>query len=537
MEIKGNIVDIHQNKVYPGTLKFSNGKISEIQKLTRKQKNYLIPGFIDSHIHIESTLITPCEFARIALQHGTIAVISDPHEIANVLGLDGVYFMIANAEQSPLKFYFSAPSCVPATPLETSGASLGLAELDTLLRDNRIKYLGEMMNYPGVINKEKAVSAKIKLAQSLGKPVDGHAPGLRGIPLQKYIEAGITTDHETGEFAEGLEKLKLGMNLLIREGSASRNFSALIPLVRDYPEQCMFCCDDLHPDDLLKGHINLLVKRALAQGLDIFTVLKVASLNPIMHYGLDVGLLRPGDEADFLVVDNLHDLNILQTWIRGRDVRSPLRDMDCQLEIPEHKFDISLKNSADFRMIINNSLIPAIGIQDGSILTRKIMVEAKVENGLIVTDPERDLLKLSVVNRYRDSAPAVALVQGFGLRAGALASSVAHDSHNIIAVGADDLSLARAVNLVIQNQGGLCLVSEKEEMILPLPVAGLMSTLSCEETASKYRELEVKAHSLGSKLAASFMTLSFLSLIVIPKLKLSDRGLFDVDKFEFVNPQ
>ncbi|MBN1948577.1 MAG: adenine deaminase [Candidatus Cloacimonetes bacterium] len=536
MEIKGNIVDIHQNRIYPSTLKFFNGKLSEIQKLTRKQNHYLIPGFIDSHIHIESTLITPCEFARIALQHGTVAVVSDPHEIANVLGLDGVYFMISNAKQSPLKFYFSAPSCVPATPLETSGASLGITELEILLKDNRIKYLGEMMNYPGIINKDESVLAKINLAQSFGKPVDGHAPGLRGSSLQKYIAAGISTDHETGEYMEGLEKLKLGMNLLIREGSASRNFSTLIPLVRDYPEQCMFCCDDLHPDDLLKGHINLLVKRALEQGLNIFTVLRAASLNPIKHYGLDVGLLRPGDEADFLVVDNLHDLNILQTWIQGREVRTQSQDITCHLEIPEQKFNIRLKSPADFQMINRNLETPAIVVQDGSIITRKTAVRARTENSLIVTDPERDLLKLSVVNRYRDAAPAVALVQGFGLTEGALASSVAHDSHNIIAVGADDLSLARAVNLVIQNQGGLCLVSAKEEMILPLPVAGLMSTLSCEEAASKYRELEMKARNLGTKLTASFMTLSFLALIVIPELKLSDRGLFDVDKFKFIDP-
>ncbi len=534
-KISGNIVDVLQDRIYPGTIIFSNGKIVDIIEDDIHVKNYIIPGFVDSHFHIESTMLTPAEFARIAVTHGTVGVVADPHEIANVLGIDGVKYMIENAEQSPLNFFFGAPSCVPATPFETSGAILGAEEVEQLLRMDKISHLGELMNFPGVINDDPLVLKKIALARKYSKKIDGHAPGLRGDDLKKYVNAGISTDHECTELGEALEKLELGMKIIIRESSACKDFDTLIPIAEKHYDQCMFACDDQHPDDLVIGNINVLVKKALKYGLDIMKVLRIASFNPVNHYGLDVGLLRIGDDADFLVIDNFEDLNILQTFIKGKLVAENGKTLlqKTKSEIVNN-FKTGKKSIDDFFIRAKDSDINVIHVKDGEILTGKVVVPPVISGGFAVTDPAMDLLKIAVVNRYQDTKPAVGFVKGFGLRRGAIASSVAHDSHNIITVGVDDGSITSAVNTIIEHKGGICVVDDVEPTILPLPIAGIICDLDYLEIALKYEEIDLLAKKLGSKLKAPFMMLSFLALLVIPEIKMSDKGLFDGNKFEFI---
>lgn len=533
--ISGNIVDILNSIIFSGTIDISNGKITKIQKDNKKFNNYIISGFIDSHIHIESSMLTPFEFARIAAVHGTIATVSDPHEIANVMGIEGVKFMLEDAAKVPLKFNFGAPSCVPATRFETSGAVLDAEKIQELLEMNEIKYLSEMMNFPGVIYDDPEVLKKIGAAKKLGKPIDGHAPGLSGKNLQKYIAAGISTDHECFSYEEAEKKIKLGMKILIREGSAARNFEELIPLIAKYPDKCMFCSDDKHPDDLLKSHINDLVKRALEKGYDLMNVLKVASLNPVKHYKLDVGLLQEGNDADFLVVDNLQDFRFLKTYIKGKLVAINGNSLIPRFR-PEiiNNFKTEKKKAADFFFPSKEGKIKVIEALDGQLLTNLLLETPKIKNGNIVSDIERDILKIAVINRYQNSKPTIGFIKNFGLQKGAIASSVAHDSHNIIAVGTSDEMLQKAVNLIIEIMGGICAVSENEKMILPLTIAGIISNENYETVAEKYSKLNRKVKEFGSKLLSPFMTLSFMALLVIPKLKLSDRGLFDGEKFEFI---
>ena len=535
MQVKGNIVDIIAEKIFPGIITISDNKILKIEESSGKFDNFIIPGFIDAHIHIESSMLTPVEFARAALLHGTVAVVTDPHEIANVLGLEGVKFMVENGKKSPLKFCFSAPSCVPATPFETSGGKLGLAELDELLQKEEIKYLGEFMNYPGVIHEDKEVLAKLDLAKKYGKPVDGHAPKLTGEDLKKYVSAGISTDHECLTASEAIEKINLGMKILIREGSACKDFANLISIAEEHHENCMFCCDDLHPQDLQKGHINLLVNRALKSGLDIFKVLKMACLNPVQHYKLEVGLLQIGDPADFLIVDNLQDLNVLGTYIDGIPaIEKTGKDEQPPVEI-KNNFQTGLKSCEDFAVKAKAGNLRVIKALDGMVLTESSIEKPCVRNGFAVADPELDILKIAIVNRYQNAKPAIGFISGFGLQGGAIASSVSHDSHNIVVVGVDDESITKAVNLIIKNKGGICAVDKNSAEILPLPIAGIISDKSCAEVADKYEILEEKAKELGSNLKAPFMTLSFMALLVIPELKMSDRGLFDGNTFEFVD--
>ena len=513
-----------------------NGRIADIIQEQKDYENYIIPGLVDAHIHIESTMLIPSEFARLAVIHGTVATVSDPHEIANVLGMNGVKFMIGNGEMVPLKFYFGAPSCVPASHFETSGASISLEEIDELMQFDQIKYLGEVMNFPGVLNDDPIVLGTIQIARKYAKPVNGHAPGLRGKNLEKYINAGISTDHECTTRAEALEKIKLGMKVLIREGSASKNFEELISIVEEHYESCMFCSDDKHPDDLVKGHINDLVKMALDRDIDLMKVLRVACVNPVLHYGLDVGLLRKGDSADFILVDSLDNLNILKTYINGEIVAEKGRSF-----IPRgrsdiiNNFNVGKKEVKDFALSHKSGDINVIEAIENQALTNRLVVTPKVTDGFVVSDVERDILKIVVVNRYRDAKVAVGFIKNFGLKQGAIASSVAHDSHNIIAVGINDEYICRAVNLVIENRGGICAVSQDREMGLPLPIAGIMSNKDYSMVAKRYAETDNMARSIGSTLQAPFMTLSFMALLVIPKIKLSDRGLFDSDNFNFID--
>lgn len=532
--VSGNVVDVLKSETYPATLKISNGKITEITKENKKYDNYIIPGFIDSHVHIESSMLIPSEFARIATIHGTIATVSDPHEIANVLGVDGVKYMIENAKKTPMKIYFCAPSCVPASPFETSGSDLGPEQVEEILKLERIKCLGEVMNFPGVINEDSTVIEKINTAKRYSKLIDGHAPGLRSKDLKKYVSAGISTDHECYSKEEALEKIRLGMKIQIREGSASKNFEELIPIAEDHCESCMFCSDDKHPDDLVKGHINELVKRALNHGVDVMKVLKVACVNPVLHYKLDVGLLQKGDYADFLVVDNLNDFNVLKTYINGEVVAEKGKSLISKIHSEVvNNLKTGKKEIEDFIFPYKKGRIKVIKVIEDQLITDRIIETPRVIDGNVVSDVEKDILKIAVVNRYKEISPAIGFVKNFGLKEGAIASSVAHDSHNIIAVGVDDEDICKAINLVIENKGGISVASKDTEIILPLPIAGIMSDEEYSKVAEKYTKIDGIAKSFGSNLHAPFMTLSFMALLVIPKLKLSDKGLFDGEKFEF----
>ena len=538
---QANIVDVLNKRIFPGSISVENGRIANIEKSDENFENYIIPGFIDAHFHIESTMLVPSEYARIAAAHGTIAAVCDPHEIANVLGIAGVKFMLDNAATCPLKLYFSAPSCVPATEFETSGARLGPEKIEKLFqRFPQIKHLGEMMNYPGVITEDPEVMQKIALAKKYHKQIDGHAPGLRGDDLKKYVKAGITTDHECFTKEEALEKLALGMKIWIREGSAAKNFDELIPIAEKHYQNCGFCTDDKHPDELIKGYIDAMVRRAIKKGLTPMKVLQIACVNPVKHYGLEVGLLQKNDPADFLVVDNLDQFNIKKTVINGEVVFK-----DEGLSFIRHKtkivnnFQVKFKKTEDFAIrkdIEDLDLIKAI---DGQVMTKKAKGKPGFENDNLVSTLQEDILKIVVVNRYQNKKPSIAFANNFGLKKGAIASSVAHDSHNIIALGVTDKDICSAVNLIIENKGGVCAVSREEGIyeILPLPVAGLMSNKSYEEVTKKFNKVEEAVKNLGSTLNAPLMTLSFMALLVIPEIKLSDKGLFDSEKFKFINLQ
>lgn len=536
--ISANIVDVLNERIFPGTINIIDGRISSITEDDEKYENYIIPGFIDSHIHIESSMLVPSEFARIAVRHGTVGLVADAHEIANVLGVDGIKFMIENAKSAPLKCTFSAPSCVPATTFETSGASITSEDIETLFNDfPEISFLGEMMNFPGVLNDDPEVLRKIAIAKEHNKPIDGHAPGLSGEKLEKYISAGISTDHECFTKKEALEKLALGMKVLIREGSAAKNFDALIPLADEHFENCMFCSDDKHPDDLLEGHINLLVRRAVKHGIDIMKVLRMACVNPVQHYGLDVGLLHEDDPADFLLVDSLDELNILQTVINGNIVVKKDRTLFPYNKIEAtNNFNVHVKRAREFYIEHRYARSPIIEVIDGQLITKRIDKEIRVENHNLISDTENDILKIAVINRYEDRTPELAFVKNFGLKKGAIASSVAHDSHNIVVVGVSEEDIASAVNLIIHEQGGISAVCKEEGIseVLALPVAGLMSDKRFDTVASQYSKLDALAKELGSELSAPFMTLSFMALLVVPEIKLSDKGLFDGTTFSFI---
>lgn len=537
---RGNIVDIFNKRLFFGTVTVIADKIAAVRVEKEEplpDHPFILPGFTDAHIHIESSMLVPASFAALAVVHGTVSTISDPHEIANVCGVAGVQFMIDNGNTTPFKFCFGAPSCVPATPFETAGATVNVAEVANLLARPDIYYLSEMMNYPGVLNSETEVLAKIAAAKQYGKPVDGHAPGLRGAAAAEYIAAGISTDHECFTEAEAAEKLRLGMKILIREGSAAKNFEALIGLLHDHADNMMFCSDDKHPDSLVEGHINELCARAVAKGVDVFKVLQAACVNPVLHYKTGVGLLRTGDAADFIVVKDLIDFGVLQTYINGVLV------FDGHTALFAPVMDGSVINRFSCNPITVTDLawpappgitpLPVIEALDGQLITNKLLLPPTITNGQISSDVAADVLKMVVVNRYNPAPVARALVKNFGLKSGAIASSVAHDSHNIIAVGVDDESLCRAINQIVVAKGGVS-VAGSADSVLPLPVAGLMSAADGHTVAAAYTAIDHAAKALGSTLAAPFMTLSFMALLVIPHLKLSDMGLFDGDRFGFV---
>lgn len=533
---RGQIVDIGKQRIFKGEVTFENGVITSIIEKNHDVNQFIMPGFIDAHIHIESSMLVPSEFAKLAVAHGTIATISDPHEIANVMGLEGVNFMIENGKNTPFKFYFGAPSCVPATAYESSGASINSDAIKALLAKDDIKYLSEMMNYPGVLNKDKEVMQKLACAKLFNKPVDGHAPGLRGESLTTYIQSGMSTDHECFSFEEGLEKLEKGMKILVREGSAAKNFEALISLLPRYYENMMFCSDDKHPDDLILGHINDLCSRAIKKGMDLFKVLQVACINPINHYNLDVGQLRVGDSADFLVVKDLHEFQTIRTYISG----NKLFDNGTTFLNPVHfkvinNFNISDKEISDFSYKSNASKIKVIEAYNGELVTGTSIENSTIINGNLISNTEIDVLKIAVVNRYNDQKPAIGFIKNFGLKEGAIASSVGHDSHNIVVVGVTDEDLCKAVNMLVEYKGGICALSSVKQMILPLPIAGIMSDQEGRIVADKYAQIDTFSKELGSTLEAPFMTLSFMALLVIPSLKLSDKGLFDVQNFSFTS--
>ncbi|WP_070138604.1 adenine deaminase [Crocinitomix algicola] len=534
MTVKGNIVDIENQQIYKGEVLIENGKIKAINRVEHSEENYILPGFIDAHIHIESSMLVPSEFARIAVKHGTTATVSDPHEIANVLGIEGVNFMVENGNKVPFKFNFGAPSCVPATAFETAGATIEDKGIKELLERPEILYLAEMMNYPGVIYKDESVLKKLAWAKHFNKPIDGHAPGLMGDDLSTYINSGISTDHESYTFEEGLEKLQKGMKILVREGSAAKNFNALIPLAKEWADMMMFCSDDKHPDDLLVGHINTLVERAIDVGIPLFSVLKMACINPVKHYNLNCGLLNIGDDADFIVVKDLKNFKVQQTFINGDIVydMGESKIQPVQYNKPNY-FNCAPIKATDLSIKATEKTIRVIEALDGELITKKSIVEAKIENGQYVSDIDRDLLKIVVINRYNNSKPAVGFIKNFGLKEGAIASSVAHDSHNIIVVGTDDQQIAIAANAIIAQKGGIAAASPTTVDVLPLPIAGIISDKSAEEVGPLYEKLDLKAKEMGSTLRSPYMTLSFMALLVIPQLKMSDLGLFDGEIFEF----
>lgn len=533
--IEGNLVDVVGGQIFPGRIIYHEGIIVSVEPLSENKGPYILPGLIDAHVHIESSMLLPSEFARLAVVHGITATVSDPHEIANVLGIEGVKFMIENGKTVPFHFNFGAPSCVPATQFESSGANLGAEQVDELLAMPEIKYLSEMMNYPGVLSEQPEVMEKLNAAKKYNKPVDGHAPGILGDQARQYAAAGISTDHECFTQDEAIDKIQAGMKVLIREGSAARNFDELIPLLKYYPDMIMFCSDDKHPDDLIKGHINLLIKRALDAGLDFMDVIRACTLNPVMHYGLNSGLLQEGDYADFIVVDNLKELNIIETYVEGRLVASNGKSLikSGESKTPNN-FNARHITTTDLKIKAEGEKIRIQRAIEGQLITEAEEAKANIVDGFVESDVNNDVLKMLVMNRYRPSNPALSFVSGFGLKHGAIASTVAHDSHNIIAVGADDESLVMAVNALVESKGGICVVNNDDVSILPLPVAGIMSDGDGYMVAEQYQQLNKKALELGTSFRAPFMTLSFMALLVIPAIKLSDRGLFDGNNFSLV---
>ncbi len=536
-KISGNIVDVVNERIYKGQITVENGKIVQIDENISDSDQYIMPGFVDSHIHIESSMLSPVEFAKASVIHGTVACVADPHEITNVLGIEGVRFMINEGKNVPFKFFFGAPSCVPATSFETSGAKLSSTEIDELFKNNEVSFLAEMMNFPGVIFNDFDVMKKINIAHKYNKPIDGHAPGLSGEQLKTYADAGITTDHECMNTDEAIEKIENGIKIQIREGSAAKNFDDLIKLAQNYSDKIMFCSDDKHPDDLLKGHLNLIFKRALENRINPIIVAKILSFNPIKHYSLNVGLLQKGDAADFIVFDNFDSFNINATYINGEKVAeegmsliNSNKNIDCPNSFNALPIDVN-----DITVEAKSDYIKVIEVEDGQLYTKTLIEKITNINGFVVSNTETDVLKMVVLNRYSPSKPSVGFIKNIGFKNGAIASSIAHDSHNIVAVGVSDEDIVKAINCIIDEKGGICVVDTKGVEVLPLPIAGLMSDKGIVEVAGLYEKINQRTLNLGTNLKSPFMTLSFMSLLVIPELKLSDKGLFDGLKFSFTN--
>ncbi len=534
--VSGTLFDPIRKISYGAVIFISKtGTIAEIVPDSNPDPVYIIPGFIDAHVHIESSMLTPAAFAIAASRHGTVAAVADPHEIANVLGIEGVKLMIRLARQTPFVFGFGAPSCVPSTPFETAGAELNTAEIKTLLKMKEVTHLAEMMNFPGVLQDDPGVLEKLHAALALHKPIDGHAPGLTGEALKKYIGAGISTDHESLSFDEASEKINNGMTIMIRYGSAAAQYEHLLPLIARHPESCMFCSDDKHPNDLLADHINKIAATAYKKGISIHSIIQAACVNPVQHYKLPIGLLQLNDPADFILVDNFNTFRPLEVWMKGECVvKNGISTLPAGTPEIQNNFSALPISPSDLKVPAENGCrINVIKVNDGSLFTNRLVLDPKTEDGLIVSDIENDIIKLVVYNRYHPSRAAVAFVKGFGIRRGAIASSVAHDSHNIIAAGSSDIAIVTAINEVIMHQGGLAVTSDNAKVItvLPLPLAGLISPEPVEVVAQQYSDCDRLAKILGSPLNSPFMALSFLALPVIPELKLTDKGLFNVKTF------
>ena len=536
--IQGQYVDILNKRIYPAILSIEDGRIVSITECKEAPNQFILPGFIDSHVHIESSMLVPSSFARLAVVHGTIGTISDPHEIANVCGLEGVQYMIDNGKKVPFHFFFGAPSCVPATAFETAGAVIDSEAITKLLTSPDIFYLSEMMNFPGVLQQDAEVMQKIKAAHAIGKPIDGHAPGLMGDLAKQYIAAGISTDHECFTIEEAIDKLSFGMHILIREGSAAKNFEALYELIDDHPKKVMLCSDDKHPDSLLEGHINQLCARAVAKGINVFNVLRTACINPVIHYQLPTGLARVNDPGNFILVEDLIHFKVLETYINGqlvaKDGHSLIEPVQATAinQFNAHPIALSDLQLPAATYPSKDGMVPVIHAIDGQLITNLVWAKPTIKDNTIVADIEKDVLKVVVYNRYHAAAPKVGLIQSFGFKSGAIASTVAHDSHNIIAVGVDDESILKAINLVVQEKGGISCVQGDRSKVIGLPVAGLMSTADPYQVANDYIEIDQMAKSLGTQLGSPFMTLSFMALLVIPHIKMSDLGLFDGDQFK-----
>jgi len=536
--IQGQYVDILDKRIYPAILSIEDGRIVSVTECDEAPNQFILPGFIDSHVHIESSMLIPSSFARLAVVHGTIGTISDPHEIANVCGLEGVQYMIDNGKKVPFHFFFGAPSCVPATAFETAGAVIDSVDIAKLLASPDIYYLSEMMNFPGVLHQDAEVMQKIKAAHAIGKPIDGHAPGLMGDLAKQYIAAGISTDHECFTIEEAVDKLSFGMHILIREGSAAKNFEALYELIDDHPKKVMLCSDDKHPDSLLEGHINQLCARAVAKGINVFNVLRAACINPVIHYQLPTGYARVNDPANLILVENLQDFKVIETYINGqlvaKDGHSLIEPVQATTinQFNAHPITISDLQLPAATYPSKDGMVPVIHAIDGQLITNLVWAEPTIKDNAIVADIEKDILKVVVYNRYHAAKPKIGLIQSFGFKSGAIASTVAHDSHNIIAVGVDDESILKAINLVVHEKGGISCVQGESSKVIGLPVAGLMSTADPYQVANDYIEIDKMAKSLGTQLGSPFMTLSFMALLVIPHIKMSDLGLFDGDQFK-----
>lgn len=539
-KVSGRIYDVVHCRIFAGEVVFEDGRIIEINELPGAQveQQLIMPGFVDAHIHIESSLLSPQAFWSMAINHGTLATVSDPHEVANPLGIEGVSYMINALKGTPFITCWGAPSCVPATNswIESSGTKFTLAEIHQMLDMPEIGYLSEVMNFPAVLEMQPEIMSFIDLAHRRNKPVDGHAPGLRGADAALYASAGISTDHECTELEEALDKIKAGMKIIIREGSAAKNYEALHYLLRTHPDRTMFGSDDKHAHELRRGHINDMVRRAINEdNHPVFSVLRAASLNPIQHYSLALGLLQVGDKADFIVVNNLSEMKVMESYIAGKKVSEvgiclvPYTRPQTINNFSAHPISVD-----QLKLAASGKRMRVIQVIDGQLLTRETIRETYIVNGLAQSDPSNNLLKIAVVNRYANSKVAIGFCENFGLMSGAIASSVAHDSHNIVAVGASDKEIAVAINLVIESKGGLAVVSEKENLLLPLPIAGLMSDLPADEVADRYEELHHAVKELGSNLHDALMMLSFMALPVIGELKMTDKGLFSTTQFSHV---
>jgi adenine deaminase len=535
MKVKGRLVDIHNRDIYPAVISIADGRIESVERTDSAPDVYILPGLIDAHIHIESSMVTPGAFAMAAVKHGTCSVVSDPHEIANVLGIEGVEFMIADAKKVPLNFFFGAPSCVPATEFESNGANLGHKEVKKLLVMKEIKYLSEMMNFPGVIYNNAEVHKKLDCAKELNKPIDGHAPGLSGELLRKYVSAGITTDHECSRLEEAKEKISLGMKILIREGSAAKNLNALKELFITNADKVMLCSDDLHPEMLRERHINKLIAQLISEGYNEFDVIRSATINPSEHYDLDAGLLRQGDYADFILVDRLEKMDVKETWIKGVKVFGNGEVLfKYEKSKPVNKFNCRPINESEILVKNRHRDIRIITAEEGELLTSELKGSPGT-SGYVIPDLNSDILKIVVKDRYKDSAPAMGFINGFNLKNGAFASSIAHDSHNIIAIGTNDKDIVNSINEIVRLKGGLAVSNGGTIGSLQLNIGGIMTTRSCNEIAEDYNNLNQLVNSLGCTMKAPFMTLSFMALLVIPDLKIGDRGLFDVKRFKPVS--